>query len=192
MVVNPSRGLLDRGKKRKKKVGQRPAPLSPRALLVLRKKIITRRIHMSRRYASRRYGGGLGTSRVRTRYRLVYNIFLYTVCCIQNYSSQQVQTAVHHQRTVYGMPTRKKLLYTVVNPARGLLNRGKKKEKLAAPPPPRARCSFGENKKSRDASTCLGATQPAGVPPTHHPHLARGESPTAVERRGHYSTPQKG
>ena len=55
--------------------------------------------------------------------------------------------------------------------ARGLLNRGKRKKgkSLAArpphpPPPPQARCSFGENKnknenKSRDASSCLGATQ---------------------------------
>ena len=33
---------------------------------------------------------------------------------------------------------------------------------------------------------------PAGVPPTHHPRLAREESPTAVERRGHYRTPQEG
>ena len=44
----------------------------------------------------------------------------------------------------------KKLLYTVANPARGLLNREKKREGkiLAAPPPPPAppRCSFGENK----------------------------------------------
>ena len=39
----------------------------------------------------------------------------------------------------------KKPLYTVANPARGLLNRGKKKKKSgSAPPPPRARCSFGE------------------------------------------------
>ena len=41
-----------------------------------------------------------------------------------------------------------KLLYTVANPARGLLKRGGKKKKgLAAPPlpPPPARCSFGEN-----------------------------------------------
>ena len=30
----------------------------------------------------------------------------------------------------------KKLLCTVANPARGLLNRGKKKRSLAAPPPP--------------------------------------------------------
>ena len=27
---------------------------------------------------------------------------------------------------------------------------------------------------------------------THHPHLARGESPAAMERRGHYSTLQEG
>ena len=35
------------------------------------------------------------------------------------------------------------------------------KKSLAAPPRARARCSFGENKnkKSRSASTCLGATQ---------------------------------
>ena len=56
----------------------------------------------------------------------------------------------------------KKLLYTVANPACGLLNRGKKKKKsLAAPPPPppRARAARSEKKRkkeSRDASTCLG------------------------------------
>ena len=45
------------------------------------------------------------------------------------------------------LPTRKKLLYTVANPARGLLNREKNKNKKSgsAPPPP-ARCSFGEKK----------------------------------------------
>ena len=59
----------------------------------------------------------------------------------------------------------KKLLYTVANPARGLLNREKKskKKKSGSAPPPPARCSFGEKiykiKKSRGASTCLGATQ---------------------------------
>ena len=59
----------------------------------------------------------------------------------------------------------KKLLYTVANPARGLLNREKKKKEKVwqRPPPPRARCSFGEKKKekkkSRYASTCVGATQ---------------------------------
>ena len=42
-----------------------------------------------------------------------------------------------------------KLLYTVANPARGLLNSREKKKKKksgSAPPPPRARCSFGESK----------------------------------------------
>ena len=48
--------------------------------------------------------------------------------------------------SAHWLPTRKKLLYTVANPARGLLNREKRKRKsLAAhPPPPPARCSFGE------------------------------------------------
>ena len=53
----------------------------------------------------------------------------------------------------------KKLLYTVANPARGLLNRENitKSKSLAAP---LQHCSFEENQiKSRDASTCLGATQ---------------------------------
>ena len=47
--------------------------------------------------------------------------------------------------------TRKKLrvLYTVANPARGLLNRGKKKKKVWQRPPP-ARCSFGENEKQKN------------------------------------------
>ena len=59
----------------------------------------------------------------------------------------------------------KKLLNTVANPARGLLTRGKKKrkKKVWQRPPSPARCSFGEKKKeekkSRDASTYLGATQ---------------------------------
>ena len=55
----------------------------------------------------------------------------------------------------------KKLLYTVANPARGLLNSEKRtKEKVwqHTPPPHPPHCSFGENKiKLRDAST--GATQ---------------------------------
>ena len=51
--------------------------------------------------------------------------------------------------SAHWLPTRKKLLYTVANPARGLLNREKKKKKksLAVPPLPPPRCSFGENKK---------------------------------------------
>ena len=72
MVANPARGLLDRKKKRKEKVWQRPPPLPRRAArsekIKIRKKEITRRIHMmSRRYASRCHAGGLGPSRVRTR-----------------------------------------------------------------------------------------------------------------------------
>ena len=58
------------GKKRKKKSGIAPPPHPPlrAARSEKNKKIkITRRIHMSRRYASRRYAGGLGPSRVRTR-----------------------------------------------------------------------------------------------------------------------------
>ena len=86
-MANPARGLLNREKK-KKKVWQRPPPPPPpRArcsfgeyiylyvyyiyiiynyIYILKKKI-NRRIHMSRRYASRRYAGGLGPFRKRTR-----------------------------------------------------------------------------------------------------------------------------
>ena len=56
----------------------------------------------------------------------------------------------------------KKLLYTVANPARGLLNeRGKKNKKKSGSPPPPSHVAHSEkiNLKSRDASTCLGATQ---------------------------------
>ena len=64
----------------------------------------------------------------------------------------------------------------MANPARGLRNRGgKKKKSLAAPPPhPRAARSDKKNKKnkkSRDASTCLGATQ-VGVTQVVSVHLA--------------------
>ena len=58
--------------------------------------------------------------------------------------------------SAHWLPTRKKLLYTVANPARGMLNREKKKKKksLAAPlppPPPTRALLVGENrnKKSR-------------------------------------------
>ena len=54
----------------------------------------------------------------------------------------------------------KKLLYTVANPARGLLNREKKKKKKSGSGPPLPRALLvRRKKKSRDASTCLGATQ---------------------------------
>ena len=82
LVANPRKTTLHGGqsrswsaeqiKKQTKKNWQRPPapPPPPRALLVRRKiknKKLMRRIHMSRRYASRRYAGGLGPSPVRTR-----------------------------------------------------------------------------------------------------------------------------
>ena len=72
-VANPARGLLNRERKKKKKSGSAPPPLPParcsfgEKLIIIIIIIITRRIHMSRRYASRRYAGGLGPSRIRTR-----------------------------------------------------------------------------------------------------------------------------
>ena len=84
LVANPKTTLhggqsrswsAEQGEKKKKKSGSAPPPPPSRALLVRRKKKkkkkekkeITRRIHISRRYASRRYAGGLGPSRIRTR-----------------------------------------------------------------------------------------------------------------------------
>ena len=64
-VANPARGLLNRGKKKKKKVWHAPPPAARSEKK--KKKKITRRIHMSRRYASRRHAGGLGPSRISTR-----------------------------------------------------------------------------------------------------------------------------
>ena len=63
--------------------------------------------------------------------------------------------------SAYWLPTRKKILYKVVNPARGLLNREKrtKKKVWQRPPPPIAARSEKKIKKKRDASTCLGLTQ---------------------------------
>ena len=72
-----------------------------------------------------------------------------------------VVVVVSHIQRI-GCQPEKKLLYTVANPACGLLNREKKKKSGSAPPPP-ARVARSEKKKkkkrSRDASTCLGATQ---------------------------------
>ena len=49
--------------------------------------------------------------------------------------------------SAHWLPTRKRLLCTVANPARGLLNRGKKEKSGSArppqTPPPPPRCSFG-------------------------------------------------
>ena len=81
LVANPKKTTLHGGqsrswsagqgkKKKSKKSGSDLPPPPPRVLLVRRKikiKKNTRRIHMSRRYASRRYAGGLDPSRVRTR-----------------------------------------------------------------------------------------------------------------------------
>ena len=67
-VANPARGLLNREKK--KNVWQRP-PAPARAARSEKNKNKnkkdTRRIHIYKRYASRRYAGGLGPSRIRTR-----------------------------------------------------------------------------------------------------------------------------
>ena len=99
-----------------------------------------------------------------------------TACCINAYNMCDYSgTGTHHvvlcccfSHSAHWLPTRKKLLYAVANPARGLLNREKrrKKEKSgSAPPPPSpspARAARSEKKKkkkkSRGASTCLGAT----------------------------------
>ena len=70
MVANPARGLLNRRKKIRKKKSGSASPPHPRAARSEKNnnnKRITWRIHMSKRYASRRYAGGLGPSRVRTR-----------------------------------------------------------------------------------------------------------------------------
>ena len=71
-VANPARGLLNREKKKKKKSGSAPPPRPPRARCSFGEKNknkikIKRRVHIYRRYASRRYAGGLGPSRIRTR-----------------------------------------------------------------------------------------------------------------------------
>ena len=90
-------------------------------------------------------------------------------CCCLKKNQNAPRPSEHPPVRGYWLPARKKLLYTVANPARGLLNRGKKKKKSGSappPPPPRARCLFGEKIYiyiyiSRGASTCLliGATQ---------------------------------
>ena len=78
LVANPKKTTLHGGqsrswsaeKKRKEKSGSAPPPPPPLARAARsekKEKKITRRIHMSRRYASRRYAGGLGPSRIRTR-----------------------------------------------------------------------------------------------------------------------------
>ena len=63
-VANPARGLLNREKK-KSLAAPPPARCSFGDFFIYF--LITRRIHMSRRYEGRRYAGGLGPSRVRAR-----------------------------------------------------------------------------------------------------------------------------
>ena len=97
-----------------------------------------------------------GTVAPRYRPGYAHHPSSYCCCCCFSHSA-------------HWLPTRKKLLYTVANPARGLLNRGKKKKKksgISAPPPPpprallvRRKKKIKKLKKSRGASTCLGATQ---------------------------------
>ena len=55
----------EQGKKEKSLAARPPSP--PPACCSFGEKKITRRIHLSRRYEGRRYAGGLGPSRVRTR-----------------------------------------------------------------------------------------------------------------------------
>ena len=84
----------------------------------------------------------------------VFALFFCLDVSIWNFICIAVVVVSHIQRI--GCQPEKKLLYTVANPARSLLNRERKKRKKKKvwqrpppppPPPPRARCSFGENKK---------------------------------------------
>ena len=89
------------------------------------------------------------------RYQLATSTAIYASPCRHHLSSCCFSHSAHW------LPTRKKLLYTVANPARGLLNREKKKKKKSGstPPPPRAllvrRQKKIKIKKSRDASTFI-------------------------------------
>ena len=78
-------------------------------------------------------------------------LFWHLICCC----------CCRFSHSAHWLPTRKKLLHTVANLARGLLNREKNKNKKSgsAPTPSCALLVRIKNKKSRDASTCLGATQ---------------------------------
>ena len=67
-MANPARGLLNREKKKKKSGSAPPPPLTPaRCSFGEKKKSRDASTYISRRYASRRYAGGLGPSRIRTR-----------------------------------------------------------------------------------------------------------------------------
>ena len=79
LVANPKKTTLhggqsrswsaEQGKKEEEKVWQRsPLPRAARSeKRKKKKKKVTRRVQIYRRYASRRYAGGLGPSRIRTR-----------------------------------------------------------------------------------------------------------------------------
>ena len=76
-MANPTRGLLNRGKK---SLAAPPPTALPRCSFGEKIKI-TRRIHMSRRYASRRYAGGLGPSRFRTRIPMTHRLGQWVSLC---------------------------------------------------------------------------------------------------------------
>ena len=61
----------------------------------------------------------------------------YVIFCVVEFVQLLLLCCFSH--SAHWLPTRKKILYTVANPARGLLNRKKKKKSLVAPAPlPRA------------------------------------------------------
>ena len=82
------------------------------------------------------------SSRFPRRRPFIYIHSVDVVCLKKNQNALMCLTF-----SAYWLPTRKKLLYTVANPARGLLNREKRtKEKVwqhTSPPTPPP-CSFGE------------------------------------------------
>ena len=85
------------------------------------------------------------------------------------YSNIVVVVVVSHIQRIGCQPEKTTVLYTVANLARGLLNRERKQTNKKTsgsappPPPPPARAARSEYiyiySISRDASTCLGATQ---------------------------------
>ena len=84
-----------------------------------------------------KYTGSLGYNSVccitsRIRWVSLKEVFRYCCCCFSH--------------SAYWLPTRKKLFYTVANPARGLLNRGKRtKENVwQHTPPPRPHTARSE------------------------------------------------
>ena len=73
-------------------------------------------------------------------FRELFQSWYYRCCLKKNLNAPRPCCFSH---SAYWLPTRKKLLYRVANPARGLLNREKRtKEKVWQHTPPH--CSFGE------------------------------------------------